>query len=172
MKIIGISGRMGTGKTAISEGLIKMFADKKVVRLSMASPIKELHNLIYDKVPYKLVGEKDRDLLLALGKWGRSKSPDFWLNAFHETVVTMDADLIICDDIRFVNEAEYVKEHGILLRLRGLQRGPNVDKNINDVTETVLDTYNFPYYIDNRRPEENCIIDAYGYINRRLNELG
>lgn len=155
--LIGISGRMGSGKTTLSDALIKRLGGTKV---SLAAPIKNLQNMIYNNVSIDMEGDKDRDLLIALGKWGRSKHEDFWLNEVKHLINTLDDIVIICDDIRFPNEAKFFKENGILMRINGEQRGINVDHNVNDATETALDNYPFDFYIDNRKSIEECVTDA------------
>lgn len=169
--LIGISGKMGSGKTTMTNALLDYFPDSR--RISLADPIKELQNDIYNKLGLTMVGEKDRDLLIALGKWGRNKHPDFWLDALKKSFDSYDETMLICDDIRFENEASFFDANGILVRLTGLQRGANVDHNVNDPTETALDWYSFQYSIDNRRPLEHCTVDLIRYIlkNTKSKEL-
>lgn len=166
---IGISGKMGSGKTTLSSGIIDAMSEP-VARISMATPIKDLQDTIYKELGMELEGEKDRDLLIALGMWGRGKDADFWLNqAIQRASKLMGTQIIICDDIRFENEAKWFKENGILMRINGEQRGPNVDHNTQNVTETALDNFPFDYYIDNRVPEEDMIMSALYCIAQHLN---
>ena len=155
---IGISGKMGTGKSTVSK-LIRKSLDKSVIS-SIASPLYKAQDLIYKEYGLTLEGEKDRDLLIALGLWGRNKSPDFWLEQFVKRAIEGRAEIVICDDIRFENEAKFFEENGVLIRLEGAQRGDNVDySRADDKTETSLDNYKFKNVIINidKSPEEICL---------------
>ena len=77
-------------------------------------------------------------------------------------------DIIICDDIRFENEAEWFDKNGILMRIEGVQRGENVDHNINNVTETALDDFSFKYHINNTVSEEDMIMQGLYAIAQHL----
>jgi len=162
MKIyVGISGKMGSGKTTLTNGIIEAFKNLTVKRVSLAKPIKDLQDTIYNKLDLEMQGEKDRDLLIALGMWGRGKDSDFWL---HQAVKSMEetfADIIICDDVRFLNEAKWFSENGLLLRLEGKQRGDNVDESRkDDVTETQLDDYPFEHVISNEHGKEMTLMSS------------
>ena len=163
--IIGISGKMGSGKTTMTNEIIKSIGG---IRVSLAKPIYELQETVYSQLGIKLEGAKDRDLMIALGVWGRNKNPDFWLSQLDNYIETCEHDVIICDDIRFPNEAEYFKKKGVVIRLHGLQRGDNVDHNVNDVTETALDEYDFDHYMDNRRSIDQNAVDLINLIRRSM----
>lgn len=170
---IGISGKMGSGKSTLTKGIIRETSTPCEV-VSLAKPIKDTQNLIYEHLNMKMVGEKDRDLLIALGMWGRGKCSNFWLDKAVESMFTSEAQVIICDDVRFENEAEWFKKNGILMRITGEQRGPNVDHNVNNKTETALDNFPFDYYVDNRggiqRTLENALYCIQDYSTKRNKE--
>ena len=166
--IIGISGKMGSGKTTMTNAIIESLGG---VRVSLAKPIYDLQETIYDQLGIVLEGVKDRDLMIALGVWGRNKNPDFWLNQLDNFIEKTEHKIIICDDIRFPNEADYFRNKGIVVRLHGLQRGPNVDHNVNDITETALDEYQFDYYMDNRRSMEHNKVDIVNLINKAIKDM-
>ena len=75
---IGISGKMGSGKTTLSTAIMEAM-DLSSTRVSLASPIKRIQDNIYRDLGIEMEGEKDRDLCIAVGLWGRGKDPDFWL---------------------------------------------------------------------------------------------
>lgn len=157
--LIGISGKMGSGKSTVAHMLQAAFqASGKVEILSMASPLYKAQNLLYTQYSLTLEGDKDRDLLIAVGQWGRDKHPDFWVEQFAKQIVKSKADVIICDDIRFKNEADFFKSKGLLFRLEGEQRGENVDEDkSSNITETALDDYEFDNIITNdKSPAEMC----------------
>lgn len=154
---IGISGKMGTGKSTITNLLLK--ALPKAGKGSMASPIYKAQDMLYSEYGLTLEGDKDRDLLIAIGIWGRNKNPDFWLEQFVKVSVESEYEIIICDDVRFPNEADLFSKHGLLFRIEGEQRGDNVDHSRADnITETALDDYKFEHVISNKlTPEDICL---------------
>jgi len=157
--LIGISGKMGTGKSTISHLLQAAFQEGNKVSINaMASPIYLAQDCIYKQYALSLDGDKDRELLLAIGAWGRNKDPDFWLNQFAKQAIESDYDIIICDDIRMKNEADFFKKNGLLFRIEGEQRGDNVDPSkANNPTETDLDDYEFDNVILNdKEPALMC----------------
>lgn len=153
---IGISGKMCVGKSTISNLLKNAIPNSHIG--SLASPIYAAQDLLYSEYGLVLEGDKDRDLLIAIGIWGRNKNPDFWLEQFVKTSVESDYDVIICDDVRFPNEADLFSKHGILVRIEGEQRGDNVDQSrATDSTEIALDDYKFEHVISNSNtPEDIC----------------
>ena len=153
---IGISGKMCVGKSTITKLLLAAIPNSG--RVSMASPIYKAQDMIYKEYGMTMEGDKDRDLLIAIGKWGRNISEYFWLEQFGKVCTESDLEVIICDDVRFENEAEFFKRHGTLIRLEGAQRGNNVDlSRANDATETSLDNYKFDNVIHNSlSPEDIC----------------
>ncbi len=111
---IGISGKMGSGKSTLANNIIKVLDSFSIKIVSLAKPIKDLQKVIYNQLDMELEGVKDRDLLIALGLWGRGKDPEFWLDKAIESMDKMECDVIICDDVRFPNEAKWFNENGIL----------------------------------------------------------
>ena len=151
---VGISGKMGSGKTTLTEGLKEVLSGSSVDVVSLAAPIKAVQDQIYKDLELVMEGEKDRDLLIALGMWGRNKDSGFWLKQAVKKFESSEADVVICDDVRFPNEAAWFRDHGVLIRLEGEQRGPNVDpKRKDDGTEVALDNYPFENIIDNKTIE-------------------
>ena len=167
---LGISGKMGSGKTTLTNGLIGSLPHLKCARVSLAAPIKNLQNIIYSELDLEMVGEKDRELLIALGMWGRSKSDTLWLDQATKKMKLTESDIIICDDVRFPNEAKWFTENGLLLRLEGEQRGDNVDESKkDDSSETALDDFNFKYYIQNTEGIEATLMAALYSIAQHIN---
>lgn len=154
--LIGISGKMGTGKSTVSN-ILREATGAEII--SMASPIYKLQDMIYDECNLEMKGDKDRDLLIALGLWGRSKDKEFWLEQFANKILQSSSDIIICDDVRFPQEAEFFRRNGFLFRITGAQRGNNVDESkFNNESETALDDYEFENVLDNSEsPKEMCM---------------
>lgn len=156
--LIGISGKMGTGKSTISNLLKAGIGEDKVEIISLAKPIYKAQDLLYKEYGLTVEGDKDRPLLIAIGLWGRSKSPDFWLEQMAKCITESEADVIICDDVRFKNEADFFDRLGFLVRIEGEQRGANVDtSNASNSTECALDDYDFKHRVSNKlSPEDMC----------------
>ena len=78
--LIGISGKMAVGKSTISHMLKAAFGESmKVNIVSLSKPIYQAQDLLYKHYGLTLEGDKDRELLIAIGLWGRNKSENFWI---------------------------------------------------------------------------------------------
>lgn len=166
---IGISGKMGSGKTTLTNGLMETLSSFECERISLAKPIKDLQDNIYNELGLTMEGEKDRPLLIALGKWGRSKSASLWLDAAIRKFEESKAEIVICDDVRFENEAEWFAENGLLMRLTGDQRGSNVDETRkDDISETALDEFDFKNIINNEGGVQATLLTALHHLSSHL----
>lgn len=107
---IGIIGRLGSGKTFAANYLVKKYGFHKV---SLATPIKEImakYFKVYDKSDARY-----RRLAQKIGTdWFRSEYPDVWIDYMIEETSKYD-ELFVCDDVRFLNEAERLLSSGWLL---------------------------------------------------------
>lgn len=151
--LIGISAKMGSGKTTLSNMIINLLGKHNVVQEKIAKDLYSLQDHIYEVCGLTLEGEKDRDLLIALGMWGRSKSPSLWTDiCFNRVKEHLEkGKIVIIDDIRFKEEADRVEElGGLLLRIEGVQRGPNLTPHqMNSSSEVALDEYPFKHRVSN-----------------------
>ena len=166
--IIGLSGKQGTGKSTIAKAIQDTYKDVKIFKI--AGIIYELQDYIYNRVGLTLQGEKDRPLLIALGMWGRDKDSDLWTNvAIREALeYSKQGGIALIDDIRFPNEALRVKENGLLIRIEGLQRGPNITEEMKtNITECALDNFKFEHIISNENRIEIMTEQLNSIITRR-----
>lgn len=120
--IIGLSGGMGVGKsTAI--GLIKeAFFTRPLHLIKFAGPLYDMQEYIYSRISnvYKRDKSfvKDRKLLQWIGtEWGRGTiSQTIWVDLWKaESTAFLDNNpggIVVCDDARFDNEAETIRELG------------------------------------------------------------
>ena len=105
---IGICGKMFSGKTTLANILIEKYNFKRV---AFGDKVKLFANEV------KKVSEnfKDRELLQTIGDGARNIiNPNIWIDALFYTI---DNDknketLYVCDDIRYKNEADALKEKG------------------------------------------------------------
>lgn len=153
-KIIIFSGKQYSGKDTAGKILLEVLPDFK--RCAMGDIIKyeygKQHNLTYDEI------EKNKSQyragLIELGNWGRSQSPDYWLNKIIETEGN-----IIVTDVRVPHEYEVFKNAGaISIRIEASrevrsQRGQLIGET--DITEVGLDDVtDWDYVIENNSDYE------------------
>lgn len=137
MKLIGFTGKMGVGKsTAIN--CIRDFQDNSVKLVKFAQPLYDIQEYIYNRI--STVHErnstftKDRKLLQWLGTdWGRDGiSQTLWVDLWEHEVKrlhqTQPSAVIVCDDLRFDNEAEIIKKlGGTIIKLESDASGNRID---------------------------------------------
>lgn len=114
--IIGFNGSMGVGKSTA----IKVIQDNlhlKTVVLKFAQPLYDMQEMIYRRInsvyerPENFV--KDRKLLQWLGTdWGREISETLWVDLWMQQVAVHlnKGFIVLCDDVRYDNEAELIKK--------------------------------------------------------------
>lgn len=188
-----ISGKQGSGKTEVSNHLVKLFAQKRMPcwQISMALPVHDMHRGTYILagnygVPPKPEGDQDLDLMNSIRDWGRRKSKGFWTAAVkHRVAMTENTfrkpnavHVILIQDLRFVEELKaWPSALSVWLEcddLKRLDRAP--DYNIKDPWEVVgpkpeyLDKDSgFSLVIDSgEKTTENCAQEIYNYFAEKL----
>lgn len=124
--IIGFSASMGAGKTTAVEYLRAFHSTehkfKPVFNVKFAQPLYDMQDFVYTRISstYKKPDGfvKDRKLLQWLGtEWGRNTiSETLWVDLWRARVLehqsaTTNA-IVVCDDVRFNNEAEILRSLG------------------------------------------------------------
>lgn len=125
MKIIGFSGGMGVGKSTAIKILEDLYPSHPVFLVKFAQPLYDIQEAAYDRISsvYKRSKDfkKDRKLLQWLGTdWGRDTiSQTLWVDLWSASVddikrdhIFLDEPIIVCDDVRFDNEAHTIKARG------------------------------------------------------------
>jgi len=103
---IAIGGKMGTGKSSLADFLVKCFQFKKY---SFAAKLKELASDLFD------MEIKDRQLLQVLGTKVREVEQNAWCNYIMKRINREAPLRAVIDDMRYLNEAEILKENEFTL---------------------------------------------------------
>ena len=137
-RIIIFSGKQYSGKDTAAKIMLEAMPDFH--RCAMGDIIKfeygKQHNLSYEEIERNK--SKYRAGLIELGNWGRSQSPDYWL----DKIINSDGNIMVTD-VRVQHEYEVFKSAGaIAIRIEAsrearAKRGDLVGEN--DVTEVGLD---------------------------------
>lgn len=136
--LIGLAGPAGVGKDTAAE----FIADAGLMRYAFAGPIKEaLAAMGFSRSIYDQDGVKDepipdfgvsyRKLAQHLGtEFGRAILPDFWLRIAERTYRNLDVSSdypwrgMVVSDVRFENEAAWIRREGLLIHIVGPSRRP------------------------------------------------
>lgn len=151
MKIVGISGKRGSGKTTLAE-LLRL--NHNWNHLSLANPIKELcrkefgltvaqtDGAMKEAPIARLRDQTPRSIMIDIGRAYRAVNPDHWISKLQDKMQPNIVNVI--SDVRFKNEADWIKERGgHIIRLERDNNLSPYKGDINDPSETELDTYDF-----------------------------
>lgn len=150
MRLIGIAGQARSGKGAAASYLLSKLGDGWSI-VSFADPMKAMLDVIgvdcsdaAKDLPKNQYGVSTRHMLQSLGtEWGRDGiGSNFWIDVFK---VYNAGQCVIVPDVRFENEAELIREHGLLICIEG--RGGIEGGHIS---ERKLQYDDRDIYIDNR----------------------
>lgn len=152
MRLIGLSGKLKSGKTLTADFLALY---PNYIRVSFARALKDKVQADFDFTTKQVCGiEKDyvderygvtpRVILIETGRFYRKFDPLFWVKQLKKQLLAFpQAQLLtfVIDDVRFPNEAEFIREHnGVLVRL---ERDNNLrGADLDDPSEKALDAYN------------------------------
>jgi len=154
--LVGISGKIGSGKTTLADELaaqvagttICNFADALKTEVSVQYGV-ALQRLYKQEEKNRPVSDTDPttlgELLQRHGAQRRAENPNYWVERVGEYVDSLvDAELVVVADVRHENEAEFItKRGGLLIRLNGDPGGERA-RSTRDPThpsETDLDNY-------------------------------
>lgn len=174
IKVIGFSGKLGTGKNYLAEQLLPRLVDfnrYRVKYVSLADTLKVL-TAVRNNIPIqRMYGNKTKEDRILLQQEGTERGrkvygEDYWLDIVKAWIEVDSAppnrfDLYILTDVRFPNEAAWVQQNGVLIRLYAPDRnhvrvhhesGGNeeVMKQITThASETALDEFKFDHVVNN-----------------------
>jgi len=182
--IIALSGKLGSGKTYISEQIIKKtnftkfaFGDilkehaSKLANTDISNfytqegknkIIDNFHNVTHGEL-LQLMGDPDNIKNTFLIDYMKDYNIHklMW-NDMNEVILKgIQNDNIIIDDLRFKHEANTLKSYkATIIRITFDETKNktrlNSNRNLNHISETDLDDYNFDYYIKNDY-NDSCI---------------
>lgn len=129
LRLIGITGAAGSGKTTIAEYL---FREANVQIISCADPIKEAlsglfkfprrawQDRTWKETPLPMIGQSPRQLAQTFGtEWGRRMvNEDIWISEVISRWRKSELVLTCVPDIRFDNEALHIlRAGGVMIRV-------------------------------------------------------
>ena len=153
-KIIIFSGKQYAGKDTAAKILLDSMPEFR--RCAMGDIIKLTYGkekgLSYDEIERNKA--KYRADLITLGNWGRSQSPDYWL----QKIIEQDGNIVVTD-VRIPHEYDVFKKAGaISIRIEATRdvrasRGQLIGED--DITEVGLDNItDWDYVIENNTTYE------------------
>jgi hypothetical protein len=171
MIVIGLSGKIGSGKTTFSKLLVSSLKEKSVkapVSVYEYNFADKLKRITKELCGYGGYTQEEKNLFISdynmtvgeiLQKVGTDAlrnhfDQDVWVKAtFTEFYQNEFNSINIIGDCRFPNEADNIKSlGGINIRLEGdpAEVRANSNRDINHISETALDNYeNFDFKYDN-----------------------
>ena len=123
--VIGVTGKARSGKDTLSEHLYTRLGFD-CNRAAFADPLKDMLRALgiddiegYKEEVHPLLGVTSRKMMQTLGtEWGREAiGEDTWINLTKEK--GKGKKFLVISDVRFENEANFVRENGILLHVTG-----------------------------------------------------
>ena len=154
-QIITFSGKQYSGKDTAAKILIDAMPEFR--RCAMGDIIKleyaKMHGISYEEIEKNK--SQYRQGLIDLGNWGRSQSPDYWL----QKIINQEGKIVVTD-VRIMHEYEVFKSAGaISIRIeadryiRETRGGKLVGED--DITEVDLDNIqDWDFLIDNNTDYE------------------
>jgi hypothetical protein len=145
MVLIGVSGKRGTGKTTFGNIFctkygFKHYAFAQVLKDKVAQDFGLYGNQVDGKekeIPTQM-GWTPRQLMVDYGQFYRKYDPMYWVKQLKHKLT----NYCVISDVRFKNEAEWIKSQGgYLVRLN---RHPSLNiyqGTMMDISETDLDNY-------------------------------
>ena len=167
--IIGISGKIGSGKSEVARQIKKTFPDKNFKIMSYGYMVKKVTSLLTGINMKTCLSRNAKNIYLpewnmTLGEMFQKVGTDCMRNNLHKNTWVISAfsnyndENLIFDDVRFINEADGIKErNGLLIRLEGDPKNvrANDTRNLIHESETQLDDYmGFDIIYDNNQPIE------------------
>ena len=162
MIIIGLSGKKQSGKDTVYELAADLLQGPIIGRVAFADPLKQEVSEITG-MTCKFIEENKSDFRELLQVWGtefrrRFNGNDYWINKMDKIIEQSSAhlDVLFITDIRFKNEADYIKSiGGKLVRVERRQYDTYPGTIDTHSTERDMDDYSqFDYVLNNDKTKE------------------
>lgn len=143
--ILGISGKMRTGKNVIADYLVSQY---HFTQTAFADKLKEISMDLFGLTREECFDKKtprSRDVLQRVGVAMRDVQENIWCEYVLKNI--SEGQDVVISDVRFPNEVEMIKEYGgKIIRVNRLLEQ---EFGMDHISETALDKYEFDYSIDN-----------------------
>lgn len=187
MIIVGISGKKLSGKTTVARMLVGELHLKSVIHGFADALKREVINAIHsidlgtvdakDLVDAAFIEKHKADFRLILQGWGtdfRRKhcGENYWIRKLDAEIakyVKDKVELIVVPDVRFQNEADYIRSipDSVLIRIER-SVGPSNDVHLSE-TELTKDNYDYDHIIYNYSDLANLMKEVKYVIEHFLN---
>jgi len=166
--IIGISGKIGTGKDTVAREIIKAFPEYNFRKVSFGYNVKKIVSILTGIDMRTILSRKIKNEFLS--EWGYTVGEMFqiigtdsirdnltenaWIYSLFNNI--KDGENIIITDVRFKNEAySILNRGGYLIRLTGESMSKD-NRKTEHKSETELDNFNmFDMIYENKPPISN-----------------
>lgn len=167
MKLIAFCGAMGSGKSTAIQYLKDTHLHKRIENIKFAGPLYDMQEYCYRRIqntytrPSNFV--KDRKLLQWLGTdWGRGLNPNMWTDLWKSEVSYVVENypkaIVVCDDVRFDNEATLVRQlGGVLVKIKSNKNQERIDTTSglkNHSSESGIPDNKVDFVLDNEHTLE------------------
>jgi len=184
MILLGLTGRARSGKGVVSEAIKADCAGRCDCKIYEISDYVLAEIQILGKLPGKtrsMLTKEDLSLLVAHGHERRKEYEDYWLDLVLESMVKDKPDVAILPNIRFNNEAFFVRygfpERGKVIRVRSvIQDGLDYispDRDPNDPMEYENLSIEADYFLTVKRGQTALLkkqaITLFDYITHEAN---
>ena len=161
MIIVGFGSKARQGKDSAAEAVVLHFQRKAhrekeyygEVKATPTARIYKFAEALYEECRRDYgMQEKDAPLLQRVGSERRAQDPEYWIKKAFEKIKAEKVGIAILTDVRYKNEARYVKEQGGMLinvsRLN-VDGSPFIadDRPADHPSEIDLDEHNWDFYI-------------------------
>lgn len=179
--LIGLSGKIGSGKNTVADIICKL--DSSFTQVAFATKLRQIVNVITGIPVEKTKSQEDKNVFLpewnmTIGNMLQILGTECMRNNLHHNtwVLALFSEYDktknwIITDVRFPNEAQAILNHGgKLIKIYGDPANirKNSNRNLNHASETSLDTFDrWDYIVKN----ENAILNLRIQTESILNDI-
>lgn len=181
MRLIAISGKMGSGKDTLTNIILNYFINKniKCKNIKFADNLKKSSSLITNTTIFDNYNNKDvliENLNMSIGRFQQifgtlmreNVNSDIWVYPVIDFYLNNPDTICVISDCRFKNEAKMIKNNGgLIFRINKENKSENT-RDSEHISETDMDDYcDYDLVINNN----GSIEDLEKIINSYLNFL-